>query len=239
MNTLIIVTLSITVFCNTVAGIGSYLVLNNKLDSHRIQQRSYRKNVWRKRYPLIAFNLGILYVLIVIGLLVAHPVFDMNWQSYGSIFAQIIFLIFIDDAYFYFFHRKLHTTPKLYDKIHKIHHRACAPFPLEYIYVHPLEWMGGGLGIPIGLGCILLSQGSISVHAFWIFAFWRNFHEVDIHSGLHSRFSKYIPFYGTTEHHDTHHKKNTHGNYASTFTVWDKLLGTEVPSQSNPSRSVG
>ena len=108
---------------------------------------------------------------------------------------------------------------------------------MEYIYVHPLEWMGGGIGIPIGLGLIVLFQGSISVHAFWIFAFWRNFHEIDIHSGLRSRFAKYIPLYGTTEHHDIHHRKNTNGNYASTFTFWDKVLGTEVFAEQKPFHS--
>jgi sterol desaturase/sphingolipid hydroxylase (fatty acid hydroxylase superfamily) len=230
MTELIIITLSITFGCNILAGLGSYLVLYTELlKPFRIQSRKYRKNVFWKRFPLIAFNLSTLFILAAIGLYFSFPLFDMNWQSPMSIGLQLLFLVVIDDAYFYFFHRTLHTSPYLYDRIHKIHHRAYAPFPLEYIYVHPLEWTLGGLGIPIGLSIICLSTGSISAHAFWMFALWRNFHEFDIHSGLRSTVGSLLPFYGTTEHHDRHHQKNTNGNYASTFTYWDQLLGTDLP----------
>ena len=54
----------------------------------------------------------------------------------------------------------------------------------------------------------------------------RNLHELDIHSGVKSsKITSAIPFYGTTEHHDLHHSRNK-GNYASTFTFWDKIFGT-------------
>ena len=112
-------------------------------------------------------------------------------------------------------------------KIHKVHHRAFAPFP-QYI-VHPLEWMFGALAIP--LGPLYFSNGSISVHAFWAFAFWRNFHEIDIpRSSFVSRNVDSV--YGTTEHHDRHHMKKTQGNYASTFTIWDRALKTYIPPTS-------
>ncbi len=56
----------------------------------------------------------------------------------------------------------------------------------------------------------------------------RNLHELDIHSGIKSsKITSFIPFYGSTEHHDLHHSKNK-GNYASTFTIWDKVFGTEI-----------
>ena len=35
-----------------------------------------------------------------------------------------------------------------------------------------------------------------------------------------------IPFYGDNEHHDLHHAKRD-GNYASTFILWDKIMGTK------------
>ena len=118
MTTLILVTLSIAIFCNSVAALGSYLVLSKKLDSSRLQNRGYRKNVWRKRYPLIVFNLSVLLILAVVGMVIAHPLFDMDFPGFGTVFAQIILLVLIDDAYFYFFHRALHTNPKLYEKIY-------------------------------------------------------------------------------------------------------------------------
>ena len=232
---LITTTLAITLLCNLLAGVVSYLILyTDHLQSFRIQKRKYRPKVFWKRFPLIAFNLCVLFTLAGGGLYFTYSMFDMTFHGIPAIVLQVLFLIVIDDIYFYFFHRALHTSPYLYDRIHKIHHRAYAPFPLEYIYVHPLEWMLGGVGIPIGLGVIYLTQGSISVHAFWIFALWRNLHEVDIHSGLRSKISLVVPFYGTTEHHDRHHMKNTNGNYASTFTVWDQIMGSYIESSPQP-----
>jgi sterol desaturase/sphingolipid hydroxylase (fatty acid hydroxylase superfamily) len=38
-----------------------------------------------------------------------------------------------------------------------------------------------------------------------------------------------IPFYGGAKAHDLHHKLFD-CNYSSTFTIWDRLLGTYVPS---------
>ena len=53
----------------------------------------------------------------------------------------------------------------------------------------------------------------------------RNIHELEIHSGFKSSFSRWIPFWGENEHHDMHHAK-LNGNYSSTFTLWDKIFGT-------------
>lgn len=232
MSLLIIVTITIAFVCNLIAGVGSYLILfTDHLQRYRIQERRYKPDLFWKRLPLIAFNLSTLFILTIIGLYLSFPLFELHTSSFTVIALQFVLLVIVDDAYFYFFHRTLHTTPYLYRRIHKIHHRAFAPFPLEYIYVHPLEWMIGAIGIPIGLTIIYLMHGSISAYAFWAFSFWRNIHEVDIHSGLRSKIGKYFSLYGTVEHHDKHHMKNTKGNYASTFTFWDRLLGTYIETK--------
>jgi sterol desaturase/sphingolipid hydroxylase (fatty acid hydroxylase superfamily) len=236
MLELIAGTLAITLGCNLLAAVASYVTLyTNLFAGHRIQTKTYRPDTFWKRLPLIGVNLTVLTVLTVVGLALFHTAFDFQWQGWGVVIVQLLFLVFLDDAYFYFFHRLLHVNSYLYKRIHKVHHRAFAPFPLEYIYVHPLEWMLGALAIPAGLGLIVVLNGSISVHAFWAFAFWRNFHEIDIHSGLRSSLGRLIPFYGTTEHHDRHHMKKTQGNYASTFTIWDRVLNTYIPPTQSPS----
>ena len=48
-----------------------------------------------------------------------------------------------------------------------------------------------------------------------------------MHSGFKSKFSKWIPFWGETEHHDKHHE-SLNGNYATTFTFWDEIFGTKI-----------
>ena len=61
----------------------------------------------------------------------------------------------------------------------------------------------------------------------WIYLIVRNLHEIHIHSGIKTSWIKYfIPFYGDNEHHDLHHAKRD-GNYASTFVLWDRIMGTK------------
>ena len=111
-------------------------------------------------------------------------------------------------------------------KIHSIHHEASAPFALDYIYAHPLEWLLGYIGPVIGFVFILF-MGNLSVWTVWIYVFIRGIHEVDIHCGYQSTISKYLPFLGDTEHHDRHHKEVV-GNFGSTFTFWDTIMGTKI-----------
>jgi sterol desaturase/sphingolipid hydroxylase (fatty acid hydroxylase superfamily) len=237
MSLFIMITIGITLCCNLLAGGLSYLILyTDVFKGQRIQKRGYRTSgIFWKRFPLVAFNLTLLMVITYGGLSLTEDLFvwtlppSFLWAGL-MILAQCTLLVVIDDAYFYWFHRTLHENRWLYQKIHVIHHRAFSPFPLEYIYVHPLEWMIGAGGIPLGLSLIYYTQGGISVWAFWLFAAWRNLHEIDIHSGLVSRWSATLPFFGTTEHHDQHHLKNSKGNYSSTFTFWDRLLGTDLKS---------
>lgn len=226
---LIGVTLAVSVGWNLLAGVASFLMLyTNLFKRGRIQSQTYDPRVFWQRLPLIGLNLSILVPLTVVGLTLGYAAFDFQWQGILAVTAQFLFLVFLDDTWFYFLHRSLHRHPWLFRKIHHIHHRASAPFPLEYIYVHPLEWMLRAAAIPIGLGIIHFWNGSISTHAFWAFSFWMNVHEIAIHSGMRSVLGHSIPFLATTEIHDRHHQK-ARGNYASTFTIWDRLLRTSDP----------
>ena len=40
----------------------------------------------------------------------------------------------------------MHKNKFLYEKVHIIHHKASNPFPADYLYEHPLEWIMGLLG---------------------------------------------------------------------------------------------
>ena len=116
----------------------------------------------------------------------------------------------------------MHENKYIYKVIHKIHHRANVTIPIEYIYVHPLEWMSGMIGPFLGMVMI----GGISFEAYLVYLIVRNLHELHIHSGIKTSFlHKIIPFYGANEHHDLHHAKRD-GNYASTFIFWDVLMKT-------------
>tara|TARA_B100000029_G_C17149352_1_gene805419 strand:- start:171 stop:665 length:495 start_codon:yes stop_codon:yes gene_type:complete len=159
-----------------------------------------------------------------IGVKYFHHVFLTEYISPIICFTQIIFVLIVDDFFFYLLHRIMHESKYIYKKIHKIHHRANVPIPLEYIYVHPLEWMSGMIGPFLGMYFI----GGIAFESYCIYLIIRNLHEIHIHSGIKtSIFYKILPIYGSNEHHDIHHAKRD-GNYASTFIIWDLIFRTKL-----------
>jgi sterol desaturase/sphingolipid hydroxylase (fatty acid hydroxylase superfamily) len=142
---------------------------------------------------------------------------------------QVLIAFIADDIWFYFMHRYMHENKFLLKNIHSIHHRATTPFPLEYLYAHPLEWMLGMLGVVVGFGLIMIFT-PVSIYAVWIFGGLRNLHEIHIHSDLTLPFLSKIPLISKTKHHDDHHAKLT-GNYSSTFLWMDKIFKTEFKQQ--------
>jgi sterol desaturase/sphingolipid hydroxylase (fatty acid hydroxylase superfamily) len=227
--TKVYITLGIFLSINLVALVWSYLVLyTDLLAKYRIQPRPYKKAIFFERLPLIAFNATMVLSLAVAGMYFNHQHFVTNDPNWIRIPIEVFVVLAADDIAFYFIHRWMHENKWLYKKVHIIHHRAYQPFPLEYIYVHPLEWMTVSMGLTLGFVGIFLVMGNIHFYSFIIFAVIRNLHEVDIHSGTRSVFAQFIPLWGEAEHHDLHHAKPTKGNYASMFKFWDKLLGTEI-----------
>ena len=228
INQAILITVSILFTTNFIGYIYTALILHtNLINDHRIQPKKYFSRRFYQRLPLILFNLFLLLSVGVIGVYLFYHILDVSIPTLGVFLLQLFLIFLIDDLYFYLYHSALHTK-FLYKHIHKTHHRSTMPIPMEYIFTHPLEWFFGAIGPFIGLAVIAIFIPKISIYAFWTMIALRNLHELDIHSGVKSsKATAAIPFYGTAEHHDLHHSRNK-GNYASTFTFWDKIFGTEI-----------
>jgi sterol desaturase/sphingolipid hydroxylase (fatty acid hydroxylase superfamily) len=187
-----------------------------------------KRGVLRSRLPLIATNLAILYASAIPGLWLVRSRFPLRIPSLAEALVQFVLLVLADDLWFYFVHRKLHVDKELYRRVHKVHHEAFAPVPIEYIYVHPVEWMAGALGPVIVVVALLVLRGEMSGYLLVGWQAWRTLHELDIHSGLRSPLTRCIPFWAGMKHHDLHHAKPTRGNYASSLTLWDRAFGTMI-----------
>jgi len=227
ITTAILITVAILFCTNLIGYIYTALILHtNLINDYRIQPKEYFAKRFYERFPLILFNISILLGVGIVGVFLLQDFIDFGLPTVWVFTWQLVLIFLIDDLYFYFYHSALHTK-FLYKHIHKTHHRSTMPIPMEYIFTHPLEWFFGAIGPFIGL-VVIASFSEINIYAFWVMSALRNLHELDIHSGIKSsKITSLIPFYGTTEHHDLHHSKNK-GNYASTFTLWDKVFGTEI-----------
>ena len=222
-------TVGILIATNILGAIYSYMVLYTDIFKNlRIQERAYKPDIFFKRLPLIALNLVLLALLSGAGLYFLKDQFILEMPPLWLILVQVPIYFLIDDLWFYGAHRLMHENKWMMKKIHSIHHRAVTPFPMEYIYVHPLEWMMGSVGTFIGLFVFLaIGGGEAFIIPFWIFAALRNLHEIEIHSDVKSIIGDKIPLLAPTEHHDTHHARSK-GNYASTFRIWDRVFNTEI-----------
>jgi sterol desaturase/sphingolipid hydroxylase (fatty acid hydroxylase superfamily) len=218
-------TLALLIGTNTFGFVYSYLILNhNLLSKFRIQTKKYKSGILGQRLPLYLMNLLTLLILSGVGIYFCFPFFDTESYSLYVIVCQVLFAFIIDDIWFYFMHRIFHENNFLLRKVHSIHHRSSTPFPLEYLYVHLVEWMSGMVGAAFAFFLILLVM-PINIYAFWIFGILRNMHEIHIHSDLELPVISKIPFLSTTRHHDDHHAK-LKGNYASTFAWMDSIFKT-------------
>ncbi len=228
INQAVLITIGILFSTNLIGYIYTALILHtNLINDYRIQPKEYFARRFYSRFPLILFNVFILLSVGAIGVYLFYDILSFTRPTIGLFLFQLTLIFLIDDLYFYLYHAALHTK-FLYKKIHITHHRSTMPIPMEYIFTHPLEWLFGAIGPFIGLAVIALFFPEINAYALWAMMALRNLHELDIHSGIKSsKTVSAIPFYGTTEHHDLHHSRNK-GNYASTFTIWDKIFGTEI-----------
>ena len=222
--TIAIYTIVLLICTNLFGLIYSMLVLYTPIfKKFSIQKKPYFKGVFAKRMPLYLFNITLLLTISGVG---AYFGFGFLKQevSIGIIIFQVIFAFVIDDIFFYFYHRWLHENKYMLKTVHSIHHRATKPFPLEYLYAHPIEWMLGMIGAFLGFAILLIFM-PVNIYAFWIFGGLRNLHEIHIHSDLELPVSSKIPLLSKTKHHDDHHAKLT-GNYSSTFVWMDRLFKT-------------
>ena len=215
----------VLLICTNLFGlIYSMLVLYTSIfKKFSIQKKPYVKGLFSKRMPLYLFNITLLLTISGYGAFFFADFFNQEF-SIGTIIFQVIFAFVIDDVFFYFYHRWLHENKYMLKTVHSIHHRATKPFPLEYLYAHPIEWMLGMIGAFLGFAILFIFM-PVNIYAFWIFGGLRNLHEIHIHSDLELPVSSKIPLLSKTKHHDDHHAKLT-GNYSSTFVWMDRLFKT-------------
>lgn len=169
------------------------------------------------------------FCLVLPLVFVTHPMFEwlgtthsLPLPSLSEFVTQILFCILVEDAFFYWGHRALHT-PWLYKHVHSVHHQHTAPFGATAEYAHPVEVLF--LGMSTVVGPLLLGPHLLTL---WGYLFLRCWQTVDCHSGYDGPWSlnRWIPMYGGARQHDHHHKTFS-GNYASTFIYMDWLFGTD------------
>ena len=140
---------------------------------------------------------------------------------------SLVLALFIHDAYFYWMHRAIHH-PKLYKRIHKVHHQSYNPTPWTAYSFHYTESVLELLIGPIIL--FILPMHFSAVIAYILFSLVMN---VYAHLGFEIaprwfRHSLLFEVVSASVFHNMHHER-FQGNYGFYFRIWDRLMGTEHP----------
>lgn len=164
--------------------------------------------------------------LIVVWRMGVFPQFYIDPLQYGwwYLLVSIVLVILVQDVFFYFVHRLLHTRKLI--RYHGVHHRSKVPTPFVMYAFHPVEALLHFIRLPIMMllfpVCplvLLITEGFIS-----------NVINVYSHTNHEPRFLRRIQaLHGwtsaTSVYHDLHHSK-IKGNYGFYLKIWDRLFNT-------------
>ena len=150
-----------------------------------------------------------------------------NPSLFGYLYLPISFFLsmFVHETYYYFLHRWMHQ-PKVYRKVHKVHHDSLTTTPWTGFSFH---WVEAALQAPglILIICLLpLNLFVLVAHLLTMSILGISDHlDVELYPKwfLRSKVGQYII---GASHHSQHHKLFRF-NYGLYFTFWDKWLKTE------------
>ena len=152
-----------------------------------------------------------------------------TWSAFA---VQIIPMVLLHDAYFYWMHRALHHR-RLFRALHLHHHLSRVPTPWAAYSFSAGEAVTEAAFVPAYL--FALAAIGITVFPVTMFVFLNHMilRNVMGHAGVELMPKWWVDnpiadLFTTTTHHDLHHSEGNH-NFGLYFTWWDRWMGTEHP----------
>ena len=174
-------------------------------------------------YSLFALVLYFIYL----GTGYSPVYYDVHEYGWAYFFLSMLVMAILNDAAFYWTHRVMHWTP-VYKKVHALHHRftdvnAWTTYSFHFfesVIAAILTFYVPALLFPWHPAALMLySTCNIA---------WSTY----LHCGydlVPKEWQNRRPFtwfYSSTHH--FHHHQNPNCNYGLYFTIWDRMMGTEI-----------
>ena len=187
----------------------------------------WKPKIWKAIWVNLFNHLGLTGLVGLVGVMTGNARFRVEVEelpAFPVYFAQVFFLMMVEDTMFYWSHRLLHQ-PWIYPYIHKVHHEFYNSIVLTCEYAHPIEYILGN-SLPSLVGSVALG-GRCHLLSMLIFLTLRLVETAEAHSGYDFPFSltKHLPFTCSPHYHNHHHLVNS-GNYGSFLMIWDSICGT-------------
>ena len=207
-----------------------YILKREEFRSRRLSRRSPKRDqlkkeiIWSiKSSAIFAFFGALLYWLWQKDLTAIY--LEINDYPLWYLPVSLLMILLLHETYYYWVHRWMHS-PRVFRKVHKVHHDSHTPTPWTAFSFHPWESLLEALILPVlllfipvsiyvlGLYLVLMTVSSVVNHL-----------DIEIYpvAFQKSKFGKL--FIGATHHH--HHHKEFLTNYGLYFTFWDKWMSTE------------
>jgi sterol desaturase/sphingolipid hydroxylase (fatty acid hydroxylase superfamily) len=185
--------------------------------------RPSREKMWRllKTVWFNQFVIGVPMVFVVTELYSMRGMFDVELPSLPRLTAQLFAVVLLEEIGFYYSHRIMHH-PRLYARIHKLHHEWVSPLAWTCIYAHPIEHIVSNLA-PVMFGPWVVEMHPLAALLWYVIALHST---MNSHSGLH------LPFAQSPEEHDWHHLTFT--EMYGVVGLLDRIHGTDKKFLASP-----
>lgn len=175
---------------------------------------------------------GICAITNILNTIVTYAGFWLWKHHFITITTNISWIILLDfmllflamDLLMFIFHIIIHKT-FLYKAVHRLHHEAVDPKPIDLFVLHPIETLSFG-----SLWLLLLVMYSFNIYAIIIYLVINVIFGLVGHLGLEPLPAKFlqlpfIKYLGTSTFHHNHHQNIQH-NFGFYTSIWDRLFGT-------------
>ena len=254
-----------------VATLGSYVVISFALDLACRRLFAGRKIAGEGRVPakLVTWKLVALFLINTFQISAALALADgFHEQGRGGLYehdisspahlvliaAQLLFILAVFDANFYWVHRLAHRHKRILKRFHAEHHRPRFPNVWHLHYQHPVDYFATTVA-PLAWIALLLIP--LSTQSYLLAVIIAAFLNIAGHSGYEvsntfigfptpNGWAAYLDprrrwlarWFNNVVHHDLHHQKFS-CNYSLYFTFWDRLCGTCHPDTDRVDEYVG
>lgn len=215
-------------FIAGIAFIIFYILFKKAFWLRKIQKKlpklkDYKRDIM---YSFISVSIFATVALFVFYYLISYTNIYFDFNEYGTAYYILswFWMFFLHDTYFYWIHRMMHH-PKLYRKIHLIHHKSTNPSPWTAYAFHPFEGFLEALIAPL-----IAFTLPVHISSFSLFFLFQIIYNVYGHLGFELYPRKFHKTWigrwiNTSVAHNLHHKKFD-GNYGLYFLFWDRIMGT-------------
>lgn len=197
----------------------------------RLQARRIQQNPLRAARPLRELTFSVLSIALFSVMLLGLWMLDrfeltaIYWEidAYGGgwFLLSIVVMALVHDSYYYWAHRFMHH-PRVFRRVHKLHHSFHNPTPFASYAFHPLEaiievaWI-----LPLAL-VMPIHPGALACYVVFLTVL-----NVISHLGYETYPSWVARWFITSTHHNLHHTRGR-GHFMLYFNIWDRLMGTNA-----------